>query len=221
MRPAQVIYSLLSSCLVVSVSARPDFISPIWNRAARAIQKPIDMQENQAPIMDDRPMERPCGKPAMPDASSDATISDVIGKNQNIGIFSGFTRDIDSISSRLEDASQNATVLAPENSAIMALPRKPWEDPRDYETLGANAYHGQDGEDRAHKNLRRFVEAHIVPESPWNSGHKLQTLVGSTVWFLEKDGKKYIQPGEIEVISVKNKVSNGEVWVIKSALNYA
>ena len=29
-----------------------------------------------------------------------------------------------------------------------------------------------------------------------------------------------IQPGNIEVSSIANRVSNGEVWVIKGALNY-
>ena len=29
-----------------------------------------------------------------------------------------------------------------------------------------------------------------------------------------------IQPGNIEVSSIANRVSNGEVWVIKGVLNY-
>jgi hypothetical protein len=29
-----------------------------------------------------------------------------------------------------------------------------------------------------------------------------------------------IQPGNIEVSSIANRVSNGEVWVINGALNY-
>lgn len=29
-----------------------------------------------------------------------------------------------------------------------------------------------------------------------------------------------IQPGNIKVSSIANRVSNGEVWVIKGALNY-
>ncbi|KAG9975529.1 hypothetical protein KCU78_g22702, partial [Aureobasidium melanogenum] len=109
---------------------------------------------------------------------------------RNINIFAGFTRDIESVSRRLEAGSHNTTLLAPLNSAITKLPRKPWEDPQDYAALGQNAYDGQSGEDRAHKNLRRFVEAHVVPESPWAEGQKVQTLGGDTVWWEEKDGKK-------------------------------
>lgn len=30
-----------------------------------------------------------------------------------------------------------------------------------------------------------------------------------------------IQPGNIEVSSIANRVSNGEVWILKNCLNYA
>ncbi len=57
--------------------------------------------------------------------SDGLSISDVIGKERVINIFAGFTRDIDSISKRLNDNEQNTTVLAPLNSALQKLPRKP------------------------------------------------------------------------------------------------
>ena len=127
------------------------------------------------------------------DASDAPILSDVMGKDRSINIFSGFTRDVDSVSARLNDGSQNATILAPDNSAIHALPRKPWEDPREYESLGSNAYEGTGGSSRAEKNLERFVNAHIVPESPWKEGHKIQSLAGNTVWYEIKDGKKMVR----------------------------
>ena len=130
----------------------------------------------------------------------------------------------------------NTTILAPINSAIMALPRKPWEDPKDYNNLGTNAYEGPHGEERAHKNIERFVEEHVVPASPWEEGQKLRTLAGGVVWWEKKDGvklvsqlhmvkagtdKSQIQPGDIEVASVASKVYNGEVWILKGVRNYA
>lgn len=120
-------------------------------------------------------------------------ISDVISRDRIINIFAGFTRDIDNISKRLDDDSQNTTVLAPQNSEILKLPRKPWEDPEDYNELGANAYTGSDGEDRAHRNLRRFVEAHIVPASPWKEGEKVDSVGGGKLWWETKDGKKTVR----------------------------
>lgn len=74
----------------------------------------------------------------------------------------------------------------------MALPRKPWENPKEYETLGANAYEGQDGEARAHKNLRLFVEAHVVVESPWKEGTKVKTMNGDEVWWESRGDNKVV-----------------------------
>lgn len=124
--------------------------------------------------------------------SDDVIISDVIGKDRVINIFAGFTRDVESISKRLENGEQNTTVLAPLNSEIQKLPRKPWEDPKDYENLGAQAYDGASGEDRARKNLRRFVQAHVIPASPWKEGDRVESLGGGQVWWEDKDGVKIV-----------------------------
>ncbi|TID16393.1 hypothetical protein E6O75_ATG11511 [Venturia nashicola] len=153
--------------------------------------------------------------------SGGQTISDVLPRNQQISIFTSFTRDISSISTGFESTIQNFTVLAPEDSEIKRLPRKPWEDPGDYNTFGESAYEGQSGVDRAQDNLKRFVEAHVVPSSPWKEGDKVKTLGGREVWWEKRDGKKLIQPQSLEVLSVADKVSNGEVWVLKGVLNYA
>ena len=101
------------------------------------------------------------------------------------------------------------------------LPRKPWEDPEDYQMLGAEAYAGDDGQKRAHENLKRFVEAHIVPISPWKSGERVKTLAGSEVWWESRDDKQYVQPGNVEVVEVADSVANGEVWILRGVLNYA
>ena len=119
-------------------------------------------------------------------------ISDVIGIEGSINIFAGFTRDIESVAKRLEDASQNTTVLAPLNSAVTAMPKKPWEDQRDYALMGASAYDGSEGEDRATANLRRFVEAHLVPASPWKEGEKVLSVGGSKLWWETKEGRKVV-----------------------------
>ncbi|MCJ1477565.1 hypothetical protein MMC13_006237 [Lambiella insularis] len=154
-----------------------------------------------------------------PTPSGNIMISDVIGKERVINIFAGFTRDIENIARRLDDKEQNTTVLAPLNSVLQQLPRKPWEDPQDYGAMGEKAYEGQGGEERAHRNLRRFVEAHVVPVNPWKEGEKVESLGGSTIWWKEKDGKKTIQPEDIEVSSIVSRVSNGEIWIIKGVMN--
>lgn len=154
-----------------------------------------------------RPIMGPAG-PAMPPSDSGGPpsnpggspgagtviLSDVMGRDRSINIFAGFTRDIESIARRLDDSSKNSTVLAPLNSAIEKLPRKPWEDPRDYGAFGANAYEGEDGQERAQRNLRRFVESHIVPVSPWAENQKARPIGSdSDIWWEEKDGVKVVR----------------------------
>ncbi|KAH6681118.1 FAS1 domain-containing protein [Plectosphaerella plurivora] len=163
--------------------------------------------------------------PAMPGGGPGegaVRLSDVLSRDQSINTFVSFVLDIEPVSRRLEDEAQNTTVLAPLNSAIEALPRKPWEDPRDYNKVGSNAYDGDDGHERANRNLKKFVEAHLVPESPWGKGDKVKPMGDDReVWWEERDGTRFIQPGDIEVISVGKTVANGEIWVIKSVRNYA
>lgn len=156
----------------------------------------LPSKKEQSPIMNIPNILFPPSSNQDKDASSDGSetlsISDVIGKERVVNIFAGFTRDIDSISKRLGTKTENTTVLAPLNSELQKLPRKPWEDPEDYSNLGANAYQGQSGEDRAQKNLRRFVEAHIVPVSPWKEGEKVDSIGGGKLWWEERNGQKTV-----------------------------
>ncbi|ODH19199.1 hypothetical protein ACO22_06178 [Paracoccidioides brasiliensis] len=149
-------------------------------------------------------------------------ISDILAKSREVNIFSSLTRDIESVSTRLSNGTSNSIVLAPLNSAIKALPRKPWEDPSDYKHFGEKeAYAGKQGEGRAARNLRRFVEAHIVPESPWRANKQVKTVGGGSIyWKQEDDGKIYIYPSKIEVKEIMTQASNGEVWILKGVVNY-
>jgi hypothetical protein len=176
-------YPTATICLVLAASAQ--------SRPFDSIRKAFQALSEQSPLGNNNPFDGIMSPPE-DTVSTGVIISDVIGKTQTIGIFSSLTRDIDPVSDRLNDASKNATVLAPDNSAMRNLDRKPWEDQKDYETLGANAYEGGDGEDRAHKNLRRFVESHIVPQSPWQEGQKVKTVAGDEIWYETKDGKKRV-----------------------------
>ncbi|RYO87790.1 hypothetical protein DL766_009934 [Monosporascus sp. MC13-8B] len=150
-------------------------------------------------------------------------LSDVMGRDRSTNAFAGFARDSEAVARRLDDAARNSTVLAPLNSAVDGLPRKPWEDPAEYRALGAGAYEGDDGRGRARRNLRRFVEAHVVPVSPWPEGEKTRTLLEGDrdVWWETRDGVRVIQPDNIEVASIASRVGNGEVWILKGVRNYA
>ncbi|KAJ8125441.1 hypothetical protein O1611_g8197 [Lasiodiplodia mahajangana] len=149
-------------------------------------------------------------------------ISDVMGRDRSVNAFAGFARDVAEIAKRLDDAGVNSTVLAPLNSAIDGMPGKPWEDPHDYGALGANAYDGDDGQERARRNIRRFVEAHVVPLSPWKEGERITSLLEGDreIWWEMKEGKMTLQPDGIEVQNVASRVGNGEVWIIKGVRAY-
>lgn len=105
-----------------------------------------------------------------------------------INIFSGFCRDIGAVANRLSSSSTSTILLAPVNSAIEGLPRKPWEDPND-----AVVYEGDDGKDKAQENLKKFVESHIVPKAPWPEGEKVKTLAGDEVWWVKDGDKKMVR----------------------------
>lgn len=171
------------------------FVSDLFSRIFQSLN-PASHQEPMQKIKDIvMPPSADDTEPSL--GADDVIISDVISRDRVINIFAGFTRDIDNISKRLDDQGTNTTVLAPLNSEIQKLPRKPWEDPKDYQELGTNAYGGSDGESRAHSNLRRFVEAHIVPVSPWNEGEKVKTVGGGTLWWESKDGKTTVRTAQV------------------------
>ncbi|SMQ50968.1 unnamed protein product [Zymoseptoria tritici ST99CH_3D1] len=218
---------LLLSALVLAASTQARLLPPFSSHShSNTPSRQQVQQPDQRPIMETTPgVQLP---PSAPDAlpapspNSSVILSDILGTQRTINIFAGFTRDISSISTRLDASSSNTTVLAPLNSAISALPHKPWEDPRDYAAMGTEAYEGKSGEDRAHRNLRRFAEAHVVPVSPWKEGEKVETLGGGKVWWeVGKDGVAVVQPGGVVVERVVSRVANGEVWVLKGVLNYA
>lgn len=181
---------LSSSILVLFALAGSS--SALWNPTIpnSIRQRPLVLQDNQ-PIMDRiiPGILKPQPNGDSQGEADEPIISDVLPKTKGINIFAQLTRDFDSISSRLNDASKNITVLAPRNSAVQDLPRKPWEDPEDYDKFGeVNAYEGQDGKDRARNNLRRFVEAHLIPVSPWKEGEEVETLGGvKLTWTKEGD----------------------------------
>lgn len=196
--------------------------------------------------LDILPGQHKAQKPIMSEGPDPVLLSDVISIDRSISIFSGFTRAVEPIALRLGDSQQNTTVLAPTNGAIQRLPRKPWESQNDEQeaeesgTAKAALYVGISGEDRAGKNLERFVNAHIVAKSPWEKGekNKVQTIEGKEVWWDEENGVKKVShiynelllydrltsikiyPDGIEVQEKDNEVTNGQIWVLNGVINY-
>lgn len=228
-------FEFISAAVLIASVASSQLVLPLFQSAQ------VPMSSGLGPALPPDSDKSPPKEP--PSGSGGGVIlSDVLGTDRSINLFAGFVlcflygttrphahllfrsfvRDIEPASLRIDDPSKNTTVLAPLNSAIERLPRKPWEDPRDYGALGPDAYEGGDGHERAQRNLQRFVEAHLVPVGIWKEGEKVKTLLGDRdIWWVVKDGQRLIQPGDIEVVSVAKSVANGEVWILREARNYA
>lgn len=113
-------------------------------------------------------------------SSQSQSISDILPLHRAINIFASLARSSSSLAPRLDSplASQktNTTVLAPLNSVMQRLPRKPWEDSpqqlheRATTHTGAEPAAARWSQDTAAANLDRFVLGHVVPVSPWREG---------------------------------------------------
>lgn len=197
-RPTAIILFLTCTVVTAQLRSLPVQRSGLNGYAPRFFrQKPIIEPVDPAPgpaMPPPPPSDPPSSSgPGQGGGGEGVRLSDVMGRDRSINVFAGFTRDIESASRRLDDQGRNTTVLAPLNSAVERLPRKPWEDPRDYQQLGADAYEGDDGRDKAQRNIQRFVEAHMVGVSPWPEKTKAKTIGDDRdVWWETKDGVKFV-----------------------------
>jgi len=202
------------------------------------VPPPINALSNQeimnpGPVIPSTPSDKDNNAGSGGSDGSQLTIADILPSQRQINIFAGLTRDIESLTARLENAGHNTTLLAPLNSAMQSLPRKPWED-RPGDTTGISA---AKDESKAAENLRQFVLEHVVPVSPWLEGkeHATQTLwdqqtgvqSARKIWWERRGGgetgeteRKVIMPGEVVVVGVVGRVGNGEIWSLKGVVNY-
>ena len=219
MRSTILVVSLISSISLAAASspldlfrARPASLSSAQPVNPAHYQNPM----NPGPVQGGASPERPNDKGSLD--GSTLSISDILPQTRKINIFASLTRDISGVTDRLESTkpADNTTLLAPLNSAMQALPRKPWEDRPGDESVSA-----QYNEDKAAQNLKRFVEEHVVPVSPWKEGEKIKTLGGQHLWWEDNGDGKVIKPGDLVVDGVVGRVGNGEIWAVNGAVNYA
>ncbi|KAI1001665.1 hypothetical protein K3495_g6536 [Podosphaera aphanis] len=178
-------------------------------------------QNHQVPMADPTFNAQEASHPSSPlttSVSDNLHLSDILSSSPSINVFAGFIRHFSTINQRVENSALNTTILAPINNVVMSLPQKPWETVHEYNTLGKKAYEGTLGRDRAQKNIRNFVEAHILPLRPWREGEKARNLAGNEYWWEVKNGIKMIQPGNIKVIDDSRRVRNGDLWIIDSVI---
>jgi hypothetical protein len=220
MRRLILIASVLSSVTVAAAFSPLDLIRGSPPQVSRTQPlHPVRYQNpmNPGPVQDGAGPEKPIDDSDLGDNT--LSISDILPQTRKINIFASLTRDVSSVTGRLESTNRadNTTLLAPLNSAMQALPRKPWEDRPGDESVSA-----QYNEDKAAHNLQRFVEEHVVPVSPWKEGEKIKTMGGQELWWEKNaDGKKVIKPGDLIVDGLVGSVGNGEIWAVQGVVNYA
>lgn len=142
----------------------------------------------------------------------------MLSSARDIQIFASLTRRVERVSQALSTPSSTLTVLAPLNTAMTSLERKPWEDARDYDELGEQAYQGASGEERAQTNLVDFVQMHVVPKSPWLEGEKVQNMGGHTLWWVQQSEGKFMQPGNVQIHTCES-AANGELWRLRGVIH--
>lgn len=148
----------------------------------------------------------PAGKP---------TLADVLGINKQCTIISDYTMGLRDVMLRLQDANKQTLVLAPLNTAILALPQKPWLDASGSEEKRVNA---QRNEERAEANIARFVSAHLAESIPAKAGEHVKRMTGGDMWFeLDKNAVKRVYPGGFKVTS-EREAANGQIWTIDGVM---
>ncbi|KAF3938510.1 hypothetical protein ABW19_dt0206525 [Dactylella cylindrospora] len=182
---------------------------------------PKDQDPFQSPELDMGNSKSSKSEPPTAQSGGPPIVSDALSVQRDVSIFAEFVRGSAPILKRLEDAGLNTTVLAPLNSAVKALPRKPWEDPDADGNAVHGAFAGLDGEKRAAENLERFVKAHMIPISPFSENEKIETLGGREIWWSTENGVTKIYPDGIVVKEVKNSVPNGQIWTLEGVINYS
>lgn len=77
-------------------------------------------------------------------------------------VFFSYARDDVELSGRLGDENQDLIVIAPTNEAISRLSKKPWEFPRNIETLESAGAGEVEIDQAIRQNVLKFVRSHVV-----------------------------------------------------------
>lgn len=143
-------------------------------------------------------------------------LSDIIGIEKKCTIMSDYALGLEKVALRLQSSSTQTLVLMPLNSAISALPQKPWLDV----SGDKSDISPQRNDERAATNIQRFVEAHVIDISTkdFKADHTFVSMSGQKLHLTLKEGEKYIQPGNMLVVAEK-EAENGLIWVIDGVID--
>ncbi|KAF7305149.1 FAS1 domain-containing protein [Mycena kentingensis (nom. inval.)] len=147
------------------------------------------------------------------------TIADLLTLESSASIFYGYAREL-KLSTTFSDADAKLTVLSPTNKAVMALARKPHQDPvPDDDGVIVTE---EEFDARSKENIQRWVSSHIIPQSPIQfDDQTYETLLDEkTLTFsLQKgnsgptDWSKALLNGDVHIVG-KREAVNGVIYLI-------
>lgn len=82
----------------------------------------------------------------------------------DVSIFYSYVREDVPFVNRLADVDQDVVIIAPTNEAIAQLGKKPWEFPRDIESMEREGANEKEIDTAIRNNVIDFVRSHVIFE---------------------------------------------------------
>jgi hypothetical protein len=142
----------------------------------------------------------------VPSSLSGPSLADKLTRSKS-RVFFDYARDSTAVATLLVDPNGAATILAPTDSAVLALERRPHQGPLPVETVDGEVSSNEEERQRA-EWLERWVKGHVVLEKVDLEGEgweerEYTTMEGKRVRFVPSgasgEGRKLV-PGDIEVV---------------------
>ncbi|EIN14337.1 hypothetical protein PUNSTDRAFT_59633 [Punctularia strigosozonata HHB-11173 SS5] len=149
------------------------------------------------------------------------TLADLLTIEPSASIFYSYARET-KFSMRFSEQQSNTTLLVPVNKAVMALARKPHQGPAPGQLEDGVTITEQEYEAQSQENVRKWVGAHIIPDSPVVlSGVYSTLLAGRPVSFSAKisepDWSEVKVNGDVSIIARK-EASNGVLYLLDGTI---
>lgn len=156
-------------------------------------------------------------EPSMP------SLTDCLTVEKSLSLFYEYARELTDVMQRIQSSSIKSTLLVPIDKAIIALPRKPHQDPiSQTPNIDPSTYTQSDNSINA--NVQRFVTAHIIAEEIIEPelGKSYDTLLGGHPVIFKRDdntGEMTVDPGNVKVLK-SLPAANGRIFYLDGALKY-
>ncbi|KAF7294693.1 FAS1 domain-containing protein [Mycena indigotica] len=148
------------------------------------------------------------------------TIADLLTIESSLSIFYGYARELHLSNTFSDSNAPEITVLAPTNKAVMALARKPHQDPVPADD--GVIITEEEFDAKSKENVQRWISAHIIPHGAIQfDDQTYDTLLdGKSLTFSSKKGSSgpldwsHASFGDDIHIVGKREAANGIIYLI-------